>query len=109
MPGMRTWTSVAPGRQHTTECRQTLHPTSVTDSVWTVRLDADVHERRLEWGWPPVDVHVMKTQTNNQPPDTNFYFLHTNSHPESDFSGLHRPSLSPVMSVSRQDQDIHIH
>ena len=50
MPGMRTWTSVAPGRQHTTERRQPLHPTSVTDSVWTVRLDADFHERRLEWG-----------------------------------------------------------
>ena len=35
------WLHVNLGRKHTFECRQTILPSHVTDSLWTVKFDAD--------------------------------------------------------------------
>ena len=62
---------------------------------------------------PIVDVNVMKTNKSQISP-SNFTissqccFNRTTSG-LSGFSSLHRPSLSPVMSVPRQVQDVHMH
>ena len=58
--------NVSLGRKHTLECRQTILPSLVTDSLWTVKFDADGkslkrHEHEGDDGWIRVQKRVRFT------------------------------------------------
>ena len=62
--------NVSLGRKHTLECRQTIIPSLVTDSLWTVKLAADGqslkrHEHEDDDGW--IRVQKLVRFTHKQP------------------------------------------